>query len=163
MEEIWIPIKGFESTHQVSNHGRVKSTFKNKDRILTGGTSGRKGGKYIQMILCSKGGIKKRAKVHKLVAEHFLENTDNKPCINHIDGNKFNNRLDNLEYCSVRENNIHAWYNGLQKGAVMVLHTETGIYYEVMKEAAIAYNISYTNLARYMNGHRTNKSALIAV
>ena len=67
-------------------------------------------------------------RVHRLVAEAFIPNTENKPCINHKDGNKQNNNADNLEWCTHSENTIHSFKNGLQKK----VHNQYGIY-EVKK------------------------------
>jgi len=56
--------------------------------------------------------------IHRLVAQAFIPNPDKKPCVNHIDGNKLNNHVSNLEWCSVQENNLHARQTGLHKQAV---------------------------------------------
>ena len=56
--------------------------------------------------------------IHRLLAQAFIPNPDNKPCVNHIDGNKLNNQVSNLEWCSIQENNLHARQTGLHKQAV---------------------------------------------
>lgn len=61
-------------------------------------------------------GTQKVMSVHKLIAKTFIPNPDNKPQINHIDGNKLNNKVSNLEWCTVKENIQHAYKTGLNKG-----------------------------------------------
>lgn len=94
MKEVWKDIKGYEGLYQVSNLGRVKSKRKILKLI---------DGEYLKVGL-SKNGIQKTIKVHRLVAEAFIPNYNNLPQVNHKDENKFNNKLDNLEWCSNRYN-----------------------------------------------------------
>lgn len=118
MIEEWCDIVGFEGFYQVSNFGNVKSLERDvfagvganhkyqhlKERYLklTGGD------KYIQVVL-SKNGKQYARLVHRLVAETFIPNPNNFPCINHKDENRKNNRVDNLEWCTYKYNNE---YNG---------------------------------------------------
>ena len=110
MEEIWKDIQGYEGLYQISNLGRVKSlgriitnkirTYYREDLILSPGKD--KDG-YFQVQLY-KNGINKMRKVHRLVAETFILNPNNYPCINHKDENKQNNHVSNLEWCTVKYN-----------------------------------------------------------
>lgn len=123
MEEVWKDIYFIENgvvwdyrgIYQVSNLGRVKSLARNhnncrKDRILkpTKIWCG-----YLQVHL-SKNGEKKCFLVHRIVGFMFLNNQKRKPQINHINGRKDDNRVENLEFCTNGENQIHAFKNGLQ-------------------------------------------------
>jgi len=111
--EVWKDIKGYEGRYQVSNIGRVKSlertaTVKNgskrtvRERILKL-PQNNKG--YLLVSLCNSSGKIKRFLVHRLVCEAFHENPNNKPCVNHIDEDKTNNEVSNLEWCTYKENN----------------------------------------------------------
>lgn len=64
-------------------------------------------------IVLTKNGIRKNYTVHRLVALAYLDNNDNKKTVNHIDGNKLNNDVDNLEWCTEKENQRHKWDSGL--------------------------------------------------
>ena len=108
MKEEWRDIAGYEGKYQVSNLGRVKSLDYNQtglENILNLHLDSRK--RYIQVGL-SKKGIVNNYLVHRLVAQAFLENPDNLPCINHKDENKQNNRVDNLEWCTYQYNLTYA-------------------------------------------------------
>ena len=110
MKEIWKDVKDYVGYYQVSNLGRIKSLPRNgtintekilKPNIIKNG--------YCQVCL-QKDGKRKYEKVHRLVAETFIPNTNNLPQVNHKDGNKQNNNANNLEWCSVSYNQLHNCY-----------------------------------------------------
>ena len=105
-KEYWKPVVGYEGHYQVSNFGRVKSIKFGKEIILKQHI--RRG--YYSVVL-SKNGILKRYSVHRLVAEAFIDNTDNLPQVNHKDENKLNNSVDNLEWCDSEYNNNYGTRN----------------------------------------------------
>lgn len=105
MDEEWRDIKGYEGRYEVSNHGRIRTKCRNKDKVMKQLTHYH-GYKFI--FLYSIG--RKRGKktfVHRIVAEAFLPNEDQKPYVNHIDCNKGNNIVVNLEWMSVSENTLY--------------------------------------------------------
>lgn len=118
--EIWKDIKGYEGSYMVSNYGRVKSLKKyiesynhtrtqyRPEKILKQYKS--KWG-YMRVYL-TQNSIKKMYAVHRLVASAFIDNPNNKPCVNHIDNDRSNNHLDNLEWCTYKENNNWAKKQG---------------------------------------------------
>lgn len=113
--EIWRDIPGYEGLYQISNYGRVKSLPKIRGRALVGERILKWHilNEYPYVILCSNGKVKNIA-IHRLVATAFIENPDNKPIINHIDGNKLNWDISNLEWSTYSENTIHAYKTGLK-------------------------------------------------
>ena len=116
MQEIWKDINGYEGLYQVSNLGRVKSLDRRARNHKNGSTRFVKG----QMITATGNGNgykivglryqRKRENryVHRLVAEHFIDNPDDKKYINHIDYDTSNNCVENLEWCTQKENIIHS-------------------------------------------------------
>jgi len=114
--EIWKDIAGYEGLYQVSNLGRVKSLKRNhgnsqnlRDRILTLEIA--KNG-YHRTRLWIRQGVK-RFSVHRLVAQAFISNPQQKPQVNHMDGNPRNNQASNLEWVTQSENALHALRTGL--------------------------------------------------
>lgn len=107
MIEEWRDIVGYEGLYQVSNLGRVKSLWFNKERIMKPAINS---AGYYSLVLHNHG-IKTSHLVHRLVAKAFLPNNYNYPIINHIDENKINNITINLEWCDVNYNNNHGSRN----------------------------------------------------
>lgn len=112
--EIWKDIIDFEGLYQISNYGNVRSCKRYvnakfgkrvvNEKLLSLGKD--KDG-YLMAILCQDG-IKKTVKIHRLVANAFIDKFDGKDIVNHIDSNKSNNILSNLEWVSSLENNCHS-------------------------------------------------------
>lgn len=101
--ELWLDISGYENLYQVSNHGRIKSLNyrrTGKEQILKQATN-KDGYKFVSLRKNGKG---KTFTVHRLVAKAFIPIIENKVEINHIDCNKTNNCVSNLEWCTHKEN-----------------------------------------------------------
>lgn len=118
---IWKPVIGYEQHYVVSNTGLVKSIERKvrnstisfrvvKEKMKTSNTSTTSDYLY---VLLYKNDCMKNKSIHRLVAEAFITNPGNKPMVNHIDGNKLNNNVCNLEWVSSRENKAHAKELGL--------------------------------------------------
>lgn len=99
LKEIFVDIQGFIGLYQISNFGNIKS-FRRKEPIILKPFKDTNG--YHRVTLC-----KKDYSVHRLVANAFLPKIESKDLVNHIDLNKTNNRVDNLEWCNNRENILH--------------------------------------------------------
>lgn len=110
--EIWKDIKGYEGLYQASNMGNIRSlNYGRTGKIKALRPRPDKDG-YSTVSLCKNKSVK-NCKVHRLIAQTFIDNPDNKPEVNHIDCNKANNCISNLEWTTRKENQRHAWNNGL--------------------------------------------------
>ena len=160
--EIWKDIKGYEGLYQVSNEGRVKAL----SRVVKSrwGTPKPLKEKEIREIVdslgysrlsLSKDGKVKAHKIHRLVAEAFLVGEGQ---INHIDGNKQNNHVSNLEFCTQQENNIHAQKTGLKpsKYYIPIVCNETGEMFESQADLARSLGISGIMVSSYIRGNMKN-------
>ncbi len=114
--EIWKDVKGFENRYQISTYGNVRSIQTNhgkyqeelRTQYIRSATC-----KYYYVQLWIKDCSHTKA-VHRVVAETFIPNLDNKPMVNHKDGNKLNNNVCNLEWVTCSENHLHAFRTGLR-------------------------------------------------
>lgn len=133
--EIWKDIIGYKGIYFVSNEGRIKSNKHSK--ILSPNKS--RNQRYCRVKLYNKGYFK-RFPVHRLVMIAFIGNVPKGKQINHIDGNKYNNNLCNLEYCTPKENCIHSFKNGLQKPVMGINHGQS-----------VLTEIDVINIRKYYN------------
>lgn len=163
MEEIWKDVKGFEGIYQVSNLGNIKTLQRN---IYRKGTDRLHyiqpekilnppllpiGYKYMSM---HNGGQKKVKSIHSLVAEAFIPNPENKRTINHKDGNKLNNRVDNLEWATDKENLNHALENGLSKRFSLIAYDENSFFSFKSVREALKYGYKQTSISEAVNKGR---------
>lgn len=171
--EIWKDIVGFEGLYQVSNFGNVKSLQKTRKTGKKGTTIRVYPEKILMPSSCSNNNYKivtlssfgkqKYFTIHRLVANHFLENPFRKSQVNHKNGIKTDNSVENLEWVTNSENSIHAFKMGLQKGAFLsgcknisskkVLKTVNGKIFNTVKEAFhdSNLNIKYGTFCKKIN------------
>lgn len=108
---IWKQIKDYEGLYEISEDGNIRNK-KGSLKIVSPNKRG-----YKRVTLC-KNGKEKIISIHRLVAEAFIPNPENKPQVNHINGIRSDNNVENLEWCTQSENQLHAFSTGLQKGNV---------------------------------------------
>lgn len=106
MVEIWKDIDGYEGRYQISNFGKVKSLIFNKNMKAFGKN-------YLMIALRDKDGEKHFEYIHRLVAENFIDNPNKYRVVNHKNGNKKDNRAENLEWCTYSHNIKEAFRIGL--------------------------------------------------
>ena len=146
--ENWKAVNGYEGLYEVSDKGRVKGLKRN--RILKNIVDSLG---YVRVSLCKENKIKAH-KIHRLVAEHFLKPSEYK-VVNHIDGNKENNSVENLEWCNASQNRKHACDTGLaaKKEGRLIMCNETKKVYKGVMSAARHIGISHTMISSILNGN----------
>ena len=119
MNEIWKTIDEAPN-YEISNLGRVKN--KKTQRVLNPGAYGATGYKQVNMAIPAEGNKQRKRYIHRLVAQHFIPNPENKREVNHIDGNKLNNEVTNLEWVTSSENQIKRH----EQGNIKTSHRKVG-------------------------------------
>ena len=184
---IWRDIVGYEGEYQVSNTGLVKRVAHYSTHAITGtffltermlkqtinNSSNRTHGGVYKLVELSKHGKGKKFLVHRLVATAFIPNPENKPQVNHIDGDHFNNAVSNLEWCTGSENMQHAMRTGLYSAelsrkagmthAKPVKCIETGKHYASQGEAASDNGISLSVVQNSIKYGRPGRCGLTFV
>ncbi len=161
MTEIWLPIEGYENLYEVSNLGRVRSLehtvirkngvkLKVPGKILKPGTH-RDG--YL-MVNLSKNGVRRSFYLHRLVATAFIPNSNNVSQVNHLNENKSNNEVSNLEWCTAKENNNYGTRNkrASEKLQKQVLCVELNQIFPSLTDAAKQLHLSVGNLSHVLAG-----------
>ena len=119
MNEIWKPIEGTNGKYEVSNTGKVRSLNYMRRGLISEIKPWNNGGyRRVNLVIEGK---KTNFLVHRIVAEAFIPNPENKSEVNHIDGNKNNNCVENLEWSTRNENISHAEITGLRDGSIIAL------------------------------------------
>ena len=149
--EKYIVINEFDN-YAISNLGNIKNI--KKGNILTPylNTNG-----YLTYTFCQNG-IKKTFRLHRLVALYFIDNPNNLPYVNHKDGDKTNNKVENLEWCTAKENDAHARSSGLknQEKPIIAKNIETNetLTFKSVTEAGAFLGINKGTISKVLNGKR---------
>lgn len=146
LESLWVDFPQGKRKYKVNRKGQILSV--RTGEILV--PQLQKNGYYNIKIGC------RTFNIHRIVAEAFIPNNEELPCINHKDGNKFNNNVDNLEWCTYRHNIIHAYSNGLRKNIKAVVCLLNGDIVKEYKSARDAEKDGFANqlIAKCCRGKR---------
>lgn len=171
MNEKWKDIKGFEKKYEISNYGRIRNKITNHIYKNTNQYGG-----YFSVILYDET-HKKSVRIHRLVAEHYIPNPNNYPCVNHLDLNKQNNNVNNLEWCTYSHNtkdaikkgaNVMSGFNNYNKNKFVKKYGKLYQYDKSMKlinifdnlnEACKKTNVCRRNILQCINHEPKRKTA----
>jgi hypothetical protein len=134
--EEWKEIIEYEG-YFVSSLGEIMSKRRDKNGKLLRGEVTKDGYARVTIMNISPN----RFFIHRLVAESFIPNPENKPCVNHIDGNKLNNKISNLEWVTYSENTIHCIQNNLVKTSSGISHYKSRFNEDQIREMRKRYNL----------------------
>jgi len=160
------PIKNYEN-YLITENGLVFNTKLNKYLKIQ---TNRYGYKVVQLY---KNGIPKKFSIHRLIAIQYIKNPYNKLEVNHINGIKSDNRLENLEWVTKSENGLHSYKMGLSniselnkkmvraKVTKVVLDTESGIFYDSLTNLCNELNLKYSKMRDMLSNRTKNKSKFI--
>jgi len=165
--EVWKDVLDYEGKYMISNLGRVKSLKLrtiHREIIMTNGigTNG-----YSEIKLWGLDGKRKGHSIHRLIAKSFILNPLDLPCVNHINGIKTDNRVENLEWCTHKENTNHGFKNGLiskRKSAMTkhdnlgkkIINKDTGEIYKSLHECIEKLNLHKTYVSSMLTGYKKN-------
>lgn len=149
--ELWKPVKGFDN-YEVNEYGVIRNKY--TEKILSS-----KNDRGYERVALYDHGIRSMKQVHRIVAESFIDNPCNKDEVNHINGDKRDNRSQNLEWCTRSDNMKHAYAaglkhfsGGLDERPVRVL--ETGKVYESIHECARQLDCDQGHISHCLSGAR---------
>jgi len=169
---IWLPLAGYENLYLISTEGQVKSTARDitstkgvryflKERNMSVTIDRRSGYPVVKLTKGPKYGSQY---LHRLMAITFIPNPGNKPIVNHINGNKLDFRLENLEWVTRSENHLHALKTGLCKkpseNRTKVFNICTNQEFPSMHDAARYYQYNYETIKKMLKNKVINDTCL---
>jgi hypothetical protein len=174
MEEVWKKITEVESInhYEVSNFGRIRTigtAYRGKFRKPRYLKQGNHKAGYKVVIVTNNSKKQVRYLTHRLVAMHFIGNPNNKPTVNHINGIKSDNHINNLEWCTHSENSFHAYrtklhvkpkiqppqiIEAIKKRKKPVCDLNTGVFYECVDELAGLYGVNPNTMKSWVYNKR---------
>jgi hypothetical protein len=168
-QEIWKDVVGYNGLYQVSNQSRMRRVkFVDGKFVYTILKPILKKNGYVQHGLCMNNKLK-CVSLHRVVAQAFIPNPENKPTVNHINGIRDDNSIDNLEWATQKEQIKHAWSTGLSnydyerklKLSKIVVCLQSGIFFYSTTEAANALNIKLRSMRKMLSGEIKNKTTFV--